>query len=796
MKTLEHKVHQDYLVRTLQNMGSIPEDPLMQRELLLYCISNSSEHMVSIATLKPILLKYSTYFSSKTDTEEVTAKKIACAILKFLFHGVEDVLLVKYMEEVQKQTSPNALYDLLDRAYREQMLIDGDAVPAAAAPALVSTENYKYADFIAASFPGADDIEAINRKNAIVAAQVKGVSVDPLMLIPYKEPFANFDPRNAIFKVNEETVRHYNKNFSDLGRSAAFLNPAGRYWERYVKIGARGNSNDAVDVVIQVLKGAATEADYRTFLGIIDVSKGADYFVREMIDAPTVGMGTHLGKPHHQPQHEGETTEYRILHAPKKMDGLLDLADPSHLYKTIRTGDPTGKGARSFSITGPLRPHNIHMVLQKKNGKFDESRTRVPDNWDANDAADEVTTFPTLHDNFTSEHNNNNNNTTSMGGILDLADPKNLWNTIRTGDPEGKGDAKFSITGPVRPGNIHKVLQKKDGKYKESREDVTRRAEAASDARIAEIMASAGKNAPLYEQHASASGSGLHHDASAEDSSDTASTTSSYEYGSMDSGPPGPPSRYNSYRSLPLGTAMGPSFIKALKPRAGALSDSDVHTMAHFHRRAKAHFGVEKVSWTHAELYALMQGMRVLAAMNVADRAAFFTEIMTAIHQARAEMLKVVESDVFSAMVHHKKVIFRRISEDDTTTELAVIPTDLNPLNFLHFAIETLPIPDVPKSHEYFLRKLFVALSKVLARGKSMALHKNAQLLRKIRNPGNALAKLVPVPMHPAFSDIDKVSADKASKFLYECIVLFCSWSPYAYAEFQKMAMKSVFASA
>jgi hypothetical protein len=793
MSKASNEIYRDYFTEVLGKMGSYPEDPALQRELAVYCIANSAEHLVSFNTMKEIIMRYATYFKIETEELEKTALRVLHALVKFLFHGIEDVMYVKYMTEIELIDTPLAMFNLLDNAYREKMMIDADASGEGAA--LVSpttTENYNYADFIAASFPGGNDFEAVARKDAIVSAVQKQKVLDPLMMKPYAEPFANFDPRKAVFKVTSETVLHYNQSFRKLGRSAAFLQPVGRYWDRYVKLGMKGNSDDAINTTIRVLSGNATENDYQTFLGIIDVSKGAEYFVTEMIDAPTVSMGHHL-QTHHHAAPEPES-EYRILHPSPHMDGILDLANPKHLYNTIRTGDPSGKGTHGFSVTGPVRPGNIHKVLLSKNGVYEDDKINVPPADNSYQSSEITTFYHPRNEVYDAE------NPQRMDGILSLNNPKYLLNTIKTGDPSGTGATGFHPLAPLRPGNVHRVLESSHGEFKNTNahdadtmrqfDEMDRAEKNGTESRVV-----GRDNSPsMYEMH-SGGNNGLNYETSSTSShsvyghpdefSDTESTSSApvRNYG------------YDSYRSLSLGSPMmGPSFVEALKNKVGVLKTADAESKAAFRRRIKAHFGFEKTIWTQGELHALMLAMKTLAAMNIADRNALLLEIITALKRAREEMLDLAGSKQLEAITYNKPTIFRRISSNNIRSEIGMVVADLNPLVFLHYIVEKEPLAPIKDSHVNLLTKLGEAISAAFLRAGSRALHVHAKRLNQIVSPGSELATLKPMQMHPAFVDVDKIAPARLVVFFYDVLVLFCSWSPYAYKEYQNRWMKSIFA--
>lgn len=692
--SVTHKLHHDYVSRTLSKMGAIPKEPMLQRAYLLYCIANSAEHLVMVQKIANIFLKYESYI--KASPVDAAARNMTVALMKFLFHGLDDMVLVVYQEKIQNVRNGNDLYDLVDAMYREMMALDRDRGYVTPTVSFSDTQNYKVADFIGAKFVEGGAVDALARKDTIVASLQNGEKIDPLLLTPYSGQFSNFDPRNAIFKVNGDSVNHYNANFKKVGRSSAFLQPKGRMWERYVKFGARDNEQDAIDVIMRVIEGNATASDYRTFLGIVDVTD-ADRFISEMLDEPNkIAMSTHLHKQHTVHAGESHSNEYIALHPPRPMSGLLDLADPRNLYRTIKTGTPEGDGG-GFNPAAPLDPRRIHRVLQKKDHKFKKDRDRE---------------------------------------LREKEEAATQYNVDRIMEDARRREEANRVQFPSTPGH----------------------------------MPSARPAPPSIE--------GLYHDELSSSSGSVYSSPASNDFGTT------------SIESLPLGASMSGLLMDALK----AHRKHDIHAISSFHRFHKAHFGVDKIMWSNAELQSLLAAMKVLAVMNVSDRNTIMSEIIDAIREARAEVETLLKSNALATIQPHRESVFERIDETSIQTQLEFIASDLNPLNYLQYLIEKQPIAPVKPAHENLFLKIVSRISSLFTSSKSMKLHQYTSLLKKIHNPGGKLRDLDSVSIAPALIRIEDVPADRAVKFLYECLVLFCSWSPYAYKKYCKSVQGSVLA--
>lgn len=355
-------IYTDYVNKASQSMGGFPAHPIQRELFLRACVNRSAEHMTDNHAIAACLLKYESHEEFQLALKESgksaheVAEHMARVLCKFVYHGIEDVMLVKYQGIMQSMSNASDFWGVVRQAYSEKMTLDGNTNMEKSTQGLghVSRQiNDAFVNFITEQYAG-DDLRARDAHRDLVRTLLEKKTVEPLSLMPYEGPHAVFDPRLYIFPLSDADIAVYNNNFRTSTFEIDSLNPVGFKWAQYLSFSASNDRTHAINTLIRVLRGEGSKQDYASFEGIADVSNPKTFY------AYLVG--------------ESGTT----------MNGILD---PIHnLRYTIK------KGSIDADVDTPTRFHPIAPITNLRKNPFkhyDRSRPADKENVDIYNLATE-----------------------------------------------------------------------------------------------------------------------------------------------------------------------------------------------------------------------------------------------------------------------------------------------------------------------------------------------------------------------------------------------------------------------
>lgn len=742
-------IYTDYVNKAKHTMGGFPTHPIQKELFLRGCIARSAEHMTDVEEIAKHFMKYSntpefiTAIEVSGQTTEFVARHMAGMICKFVYHGIEDVMLVKYQGIMQSMGNPDEFWGVVKQAYREKMSLDSN--PSVVGNEVAKHENELYVKFITEQFNG-DDLKARNEVKAMVVRLMEKKPLEPLSNMPFEGVYDVFHPKNSIFPLSDTDVSRYNASFKAEGFPSEFLEPVGIKWTEYVTFSAGGDRTNAVNTLVRVLRGEGSREDYQTFEGIANVADPAKFY------AELVGISHLLGQT--------------------KFNGISDPL--RNFVHSVKTGSVDAQSDEvGFHPLGPiknLRRNPFHHYT-KDVSKSKLSDTNVSyDNYKQNVETFDLST-------------NNKTDLLPMGGIMDLNDPRNLYNTIRKGDPSSTDKSGFHPFAPLNPKNIHRVLQKKDHKFDHERAPKYDE-QAISDANIDRIMKDEERRQELLSANrvppSPPSIESMHYETSSASDSVYSSPESDFGTTSTESLPV-----HNMGANIST-TILGQNVTAPILPAARDVS---------FRGKLHPHLGLtHEHLWSESDLHCLHKAMNILLLrMSHDDRCAVFECFISAIAVAKKEVMSVSEHTHNMPEKVHQLGIFHAIEDrDPRKSYLTVVPSHLNAVEFMSYVMSA--TVKYEKSHVAILKKLMEALQEMLRNNPSRKAHSCVKYLAEIRRPTMAEPHEIEFHgIHPALVEIDKLPPLLVIGFLYHCIALLCNYSIYAYNEFKKIEMASVF---
>ncbi len=836
-------IYKDYVRHAGHSMGGFPSHPIQQDLFLRACIARSAEHMISIDLIATCFLKYKDTpefqeaLSTSGKTPEAVARHMAGVVCKFIFHGIEDVMLVKYQGIMQRMTNPDEFWGVVAQAYREKEALDSHPTDISLVKKEIAKRNDDmYVAFITEQFNG-DDLHARNQIKEMTRLLIAKQPLEPLMNMPFEGTYDVFNPKHSIFSLSDADVDRYNAAFKAEGYPSEFLEPVGIKWKEYMTFGAGNDRTEAINAVVRVLRGEASKSDYQTFEGITNASSPSRFYseligishmleqkkmdglfdpARNLmytvktgsVDKQSDEVGFHPFAPlknitrnpfqhyDHPPitkktatavneegmeQENVDTTDFTT------MSGVFD--PPKNLIRTLRTGNPRGEGETGFHPLAPVEyvKSNPFHHYSKEVSKGKTSYYNVP----YDDVKQNVDVY-----NMSA---NDKQDLLPMGGLLDLLDPSNLFNAVRHGDPEG-GSSGFNPAAPLKPSNIHKVLQKKGHRFVDGKPAYD--AEAVSNANIERIMREADSlreaeqrrslqypSAPLHDPTRQAfppsapslipASPSLHYD--------TSSTSSS-----LYSSPASDEFETSSVESLPFHPTMRGSLPTAiLNEPAASTPVASVPFRTHLYE----HLGITNEHlWSSQDLMCLHKVMNILLLrMSHDDRCGVFECFIHSFAEATRQVQSEKEYTMEMPQKVHQLGIFHAVEDrDPSKSYLTVVPINLNAVAFMTYVMSG-SIND-RKPHRKILKKLMVALLELLKKNPTRKAHAGVRYLQYIRCPATTTPReLTYRGAYPAMTSIHNVSPIAVIAFLYHCIMLLCNYSIYAYEKMKKIEGASVF---
>lgn len=763
-------IYKDYVHQGAHSMGGFPSHPIQQELFLRACIARSAEHMVNVDEIAALFLKYKEALEFQEalrmsgKSADAVARHMAMVICKLMFHGIEDIMLVKYQGIMQRMTNPDQLWEVVVSAYREKESMDGNPSTdvSTVSKEVVKHDNALYVEFITEQFNG-DDLKARNDIKEMTRMLIAKQPIEPLMNMPFEGKYDVFNPKYSIFSLTDADVERYNNIFKAEGYPSEFLDPVGIKFKEYVTFAAAGDRTDAINTLVRVLRGEASKMDYQSFEGIVNVSPAQKFYaemvgISRMIEQKTFGssMGGSFGSiaSHHARKHPQE-----------KMSGILDPA--KNIVRTLRTGNPRGEGGSGFHPIAPVEyiSSNPFHHYSKDVKKVEPSYYNVPyeskQNVDVTDFTDE---------------------SVPMGGLLDLLDPRNLYQTVRHGDPEG-GSSGFNPVAPIKPSNIHRVLQKKnhqfvqDGnrtKIPDTYRERQFRDDELDDGR--KMKKKSYYDVPDSEPRQDVDVYNL--------AQNNKNDLLPMEYDNLET---------NNGGSVPMNSSMRATISTTIldHPVNMPILQQTVPFRGHLHE----HLGVtDEHLWTSEDLTCLQKAMNILMLrMKHDDRCAVFQCFITAFAEARRQVASEKEYKVTVPQKIHQLGIFHAVEHrDPSKSYLTKVPINLNAVAFMTFVMSG-SVNDA-KPHVAILKKLMEALLDILKKNPTRKAHAGVRYLEQIRRPTSVHPRdLVFQGAYPALTDIHNVSPVAVAGFLYHCIALLCNYSIYAYEEMNKIKGSSVF---